>query len=195
MPVRIISPVSPRTRNGDSTRTLSPRPGTLSGHVLGIVWNRLGRSDVFFRALGERLTESEGLVGVVWVAKPSQSVPPAAEDWRRLRVATVAIAGFGGCGSCSARSMRDVLELDWTGIPGTFVGHRALMASARAVAELSGHPDYPMVLTDYPYAVTASWTDEEAHHLAADLAPRVAAALVSAGVPPSEVSPSARIAR
>src|SRR3954464_873391 len=86
----------------------APRHTRTEGHVLGIVANGLGISEVMFDRLGELLRESDGLAGVVKVVKPSVAVPPWPEQWAEIvDHATVAVTGFGGCGSCSTRSMRD----------------------------------------------------------------------------------------
>jgi hypothetical protein len=174
--ITTLNPTAAATNHGPAGR-LSPRSPSLSGHVVGIVWNRLGHSDLLFDALVNELAATDQIAGVVKVAKPSQSVPPTAHDWDRLKASTVALCGFGGCGSCSARSMRDAIELDWQGIPSVWVGHRAVEASARAIARLVGVTDYPMVFTTYPYVPTASWTHEEALTLARELAPAVRHAL------------------
>ena len=136
------------------TGKLSARKSSLAGETVGVVWNRLGRSDWFFDALVDELAATDDLRGVERVTKPSQSVPPAPLDWDRLMTTSVAVSGFGGCGSCSARSMRDAIELDWAGIRSVWIGHRSVEASARAVAKLAGHADYPMVFADYPYVPT-----------------------------------------
>lgn len=69
--------------------------------------------------------------------------------------------------------MRDAIELEWAGIPAVCIVHRELLDSARAIARISGHPDYPMITVDYPYIPTATWGDEEIALLAKQLAPQV----------------------
>jgi hypothetical protein len=41
------------------------------------------------------------------------------------------------------------------------------------MAKLSGIPDYPFVIAEYPHIPTAVWSDEEIDVLAAALAPAV----------------------
>ena len=41
------------------------------------------------------------------------------------------------------------------------------------MAKLSGLPDYPFVIAEYPYIPTAVWSDDEIDSLAATLAPAV----------------------
>lgn len=69
--------------------------------------------------------------------------------------------------------MRDAVELEWAGIPSVCIVHRELRDSAGAIARISGHPDYPMVVVDYPYIPTATWTDDEIAEVVEAVAPRV----------------------
>lgn len=72
------------------------RPASLDGAVVGLVSNGLGESDTILRAVYREL-EPYGARDVVFVRKPSVSVPPAPMDWERLIAqVTVAVAGFGG---------------------------------------------------------------------------------------------------
>ena len=69
--------------------------------------------------------------------------------------------------------MRDAIELEWAGIPSVAIIHKELKDSARAIARISGHPDYPMITVDYPYIPTATWSAEEIQTLAKELAPQI----------------------
>jgi hypothetical protein len=73
--------------------------------------------------------------------------------------------------------LRDAIELEWEGIPSVAIIHDAVRGSAEAMARLSGAPDYPFVLADYPWPPTAGWSDEEIARLARELAPEVRALL------------------
>ena len=48
------------------------------------------------------------------------------------------------------------------------------------MAKLSGVPDYPFVIAEYPYIPTAVWSDDEIESLAATLAPAVKSLLTRA---------------
>jgi hypothetical protein len=69
--------------------------------------------------------------------------------------------------------LRDAIELEWEGIPSAPLIHKAVRGSALSMARLSGIPDYPFILGDYPYIPTAVWSDEEIQKLARELAPAV----------------------
>jgi hypothetical protein len=78
---------------------LSPatRPSSLDGAVIGVVSNGLGESDKFLRAVYRELAATSGARDILFVRKPSVSVPPDPMDWERLiSQVTVALAGFGG---------------------------------------------------------------------------------------------------
>ena len=78
-------------------RRLAARPTALTGLVLGLVCNGLGRGEALLDALATRLRASDGLADVVKVVKSSVSVPPEPDDWARLTDGVaVAITGFGG---------------------------------------------------------------------------------------------------
>lgn len=84
------------TATGKS-RSLAPRPTTLSGQIIGLVANGLGRGEVMLDALFDQLRATDDILGVVKVVKASVSIPPDEQEWARLtRGATVAITGFGG---------------------------------------------------------------------------------------------------
>lgn len=69
--------------------------------------------------------------------------------------------------------MRDAIELEWAGIPTAAIIHSAVRGSAEAMARLSGVPDFPFVVVDYPWIPTAVWTKDEMESLAREVAPRV----------------------
>jgi hypothetical protein len=96
VPIIGLDPTSGPIGGGDDRR-LAPRPRTLSGHVVGLVANGLGRGEEFLAALYEELGTTDELLGTIAVKKRSVSVPPDPDDWQRLTEgATVAITGFGG---------------------------------------------------------------------------------------------------
>ena len=59
--------------------------------------NGLGESDRILRAVHRELATISGAREIVFVRKPSVSVPPDPMDWEKLiSQVTVAVAGFGG---------------------------------------------------------------------------------------------------
>lgn len=96
MPIIGLDPTSGPFGGGEERR-LAPRPTSLSGQVVGLVANGLGRGEEMMLALYEELAAVDDLLGSVHVRKGSVSIPPDPDDWKRLTEgATVAITGFGG---------------------------------------------------------------------------------------------------
>ncbi len=81
----------------ESQQRAAPRPASLDGAVVGVVSNGLGESDRILRATFRELAAVSGARDLVFVRKPSVSVPPDPMDWEKLiSQVTVAVAGFGG---------------------------------------------------------------------------------------------------
>ncbi len=62
----------------------APRPASLDGAVVGIVSNGLGESDHVLHAVYRELAAISGARDLVFVRKPSVSVPPDPMDWEKL---------------------------------------------------------------------------------------------------------------
>jgi hypothetical protein len=73
------------------------RPPSLEGAVVGVVSNGLGEADKILQAVFREVAARSGARDLVFVRKPSVSVPPDPMDWEKLiSQVTVALAGFGG---------------------------------------------------------------------------------------------------
>jgi hypothetical protein len=75
--------------------------------------------------------------------------------------------------------LRDSVELEWAGIPSVAVVHQSMEGTARAMARVSGMPDYGFVTVDYPHIPLAVWTAEEIDDVARQLAPKLIARLTA----------------
>lgn len=73
------------------------------------------------------------------------------------------------------------MELEWAGIPSVAIVHEAMEGSARAMARVSGMPDYEFLTVPYPHIPLAVWTDDEIDEIARELAPKVLARLTKDG--------------
>jgi hypothetical protein len=69
--------------------------------------------------------------------------------------------------------LRDAVELEWAGIPSVAVVHHTMAGTARAMARVSGMPDYDYLTVDYPHVPLAIWTADEITEVAQQLAPRI----------------------
>jgi hypothetical protein len=77
--------------------------------------------------------------------------------------------------------LRDSVELEWAGVPSVAIVHEAMEGSARAMARVSGMPDYEFLTVPYPHIPLAVWTDDEIDEIARELAPKVLARLTKDG--------------
>ena len=57
--------------------------------------------------------------------------------------------------------MRDAVELEWAGVPAVAIVHQSMEGTAKAMALVSGIPDYPFVTLGYPYVPLVVWSDDE----------------------------------
>jgi hypothetical protein len=69
--------------------------------------------------------------------------------------------------------LRDAVELEWAGVPSVAIVHEEMTGSARAIARISGHPDYDFVTVGYPHIPLAMLDDEEIRTVAKAVAPLV----------------------
>jgi len=67
--------------------------------------------------------------------------------------------------------LRDSVELEWAGIPSVAVVHASQEGSAKAMARVSGMPDYRFATVGYPHIPLAVWTEQEIDDVARELAP------------------------
>lgn len=75
--------------------------------------------------------------------------------------------------------MRDSVELEWAGIPSVAIVHESMEGTARAMARVSGMPDYGFATVGYPHIPLAVWTAEEINDVARELAPKLIARLTA----------------
>jgi hypothetical protein len=66
--------------------------------------------------------------------------------------------------------LRDSVELEWAGVPSVAVVHASMEGTARAMARVSGMPDYEFATVPYPHIPLAVWTPEEIDEVARALA-------------------------
>jgi hypothetical protein len=69
--------------------------------------------------------------------------------------------------------LRDSVELEWEKVPSVAIVHAAMEGSARAIARVSGMPDYGFVTVDYPHIPLAVWTPDEIDEIAREVAPKL----------------------
>jgi hypothetical protein len=62
--------------------------------------------------------------------------------------------------------LRDAIELEWAGVPAVAIIHQSQEGSARAMALVSGMPDYPFITLGYPHIPLAAWSEDEVREAA-----------------------------
>ncbi len=65
------------------------------------------------------------------------------------------------------------MELEWAGVPSVAIIHESMEGSARAMALVSGMPDYEFVIVRYPHPPLALWGQDEILEVVAEVAPEV----------------------
>jgi hypothetical protein len=74
------------------------------------------------------------------------------------------------------------VELEWAGVPSVAVVHASQEGSAKAIARVSGMPDYRFAMVGYPHIPLAVWTADEIDEVARELAPVLVERLTSGQV-------------
>jgi hypothetical protein len=75
--------------------------------------------------------------------------------------------------------LRDAVELEWEGIPSVAIVHESMEGTARAMAGVSGMPDYGFVTVGYPHIPLAIWSEEEITAAARQVSARIIQLLTS----------------
>ena len=65
------------------------------------------------------------------------------------------------------------MELEWAGVPSVAIIHESMEGSARAMALVSGMPDYEFVIVHYPHPPLAIWGPEEIDDIVQEVAGEV----------------------
>ena len=69
--------------------------------------------------------------------------------------------------------MRDSVELEWDKVPSVAIVHASMEGTAKAMARVSGMPDYGFLTVGYPHIPLAVWTPDEINDIARELAPQL----------------------
>jgi hypothetical protein len=75
--------------------------------------------------------------------------------------------------------LRDAVELEWAGIPSVAIIHESMEGTAKAMALVSGMPDYEFVIVHYPHPPLAMWTPDEIDDIVGEVADQVRKRLIS----------------
>lgn len=167
----------PRPARPVGVEARAARLGTLDGAVIAVVDNGKTHAGRLLDLVVDELGRRWSITGVVHLGPPSPghggNVGDAdvAAEWG----ATAAVAAVGDCGACTSGSVMDAVIFERLGIPAVAIVTRPFLPTARAVAELNGLRDHPVVAVDHPIT---SLDDAELAGRARAAAPQVAAALL-----------------
>ncbi|RNL62092.1 hypothetical protein EFK50_09765 [Nocardioides marmoriginsengisoli] len=166
--IDVVSPLGMVAREASS---VAPSPPGREGLQVALVSNGKANATELLDAVALRLADLLPGLRVVHYRKPSVSVAPTDEDLEQIiATADAAVAAIGDCGSCSSRTMRDAIELEWSGVPSVAIVADALLGPVEFMRKLSGMPDYPFCVTEFP---VGNLTPEELGERARVLAPRI----------------------
>jgi hypothetical protein len=75
--------------------TLSPRPESLDGKRIGLLWNSKVNADIYLRRLQELLAERHQGLEFVWRAKPTASKPMEPDVREDMEACDLVVTAFG----------------------------------------------------------------------------------------------------
>lgn len=124
------------TRHGASTQGLAPRPATLSGVTVGLVWNGKANGDLALRTVSQNLEQyGQSIVTRFY----NGSIPCDKELLDEVaKECDVVVGCTADCGSCTSWMAHDCTQLERRGVPAMAIVsggfEQNLQASARAFA-------------------------------------------------------------
>lgn len=148
---RLLDPTGMDARDIDNT--LSPRPATLRGVVLGLLDNTKTNAESLLLNIGEELKRSHGVGQTKFYTKDYFGTPLS--ESLRDRIADevdVVITAVGDCGSCSAATVADGILLERAGIPTVSITSDSFYPSGRAMARVEGFPGFEFCAVQHPVA-------------------------------------------
>jgi hypothetical protein len=74
---------------------LSPRPESLSGKRIGLLWNSKVNADIYLRRMAELIGKQFDGVEFVWRAKPTASKPMEPEVLADMSACDLVVTAFG----------------------------------------------------------------------------------------------------
>lgn len=74
---------------------LSPRPESLDGKRIGLLWNSKVNADIYLRRLQELISARSDGVEFVWRAKPTASKPMEPDVLDAMKTCDLVVTAFG----------------------------------------------------------------------------------------------------
>ncbi len=92
---RVYRPTYDEADAPRSEGALSPRPDSLDGKRIGLLWNSKVNADIYLRRLEELLKDRHQGMEFVWRAKPTASKPMESEVFEDLKACDLVVTAFG----------------------------------------------------------------------------------------------------
>ena len=158
---------------------LAGRRPDLAGARVGLLHNSKRNSDLLLGDIGDLLVTEHSAAAVTLAQRKAAFALPEVEavvaEYRRR--CDVVVIGVGDCGSSSASAVADGMLLEQAGVPAAVICTEAFVATADAMAELRGAPEYDYVVTEHPVAaLTREQVRQRARYLVSEVVPLLTAA-------------------
>jgi hypothetical protein len=153
---------------------LARRRADLTGARVGLLTNSKCNAEALLQEIARRLVADHGAAAVTLATCKAAFALPVGDEvvTRYRRSCDVVLTGVGDCGSSSASAVADGMLLEQAGLPAAVICTEAFVATADAMAELRGAPEYAYVVTEHPVASLApEQVRERAARLLADVLP------------------------
>jgi hypothetical protein len=145
--LEVLNPTA--DKYGTEAAGLAPRPRSLAGQTVGLLWNGKPNGDIALRAIGAELeSRFEGLQTRFY----SGSIPCDRGLLEQVTAeCSVAVTCTADCGSCSSWMTHDTIALERAGVPAVIVVSKGFEEDVEASARAFALPDVQSVLVPSVY--------------------------------------------
>jgi hypothetical protein len=159
---------------------LAERRPSLAGARIGLLHNTKWNSDLLLGDIADLLVAQCGAAAVTLTQTKAGFALPVGDDVVAQfgRLCDVVVTGVGDCGSSSASAVADGMLFEQAGLPAAVICTEAFVATADAMADLRGAPEYDYVVTEHPVAALAR---DQVRQRGRQLLPEVVPLLTDAG--------------
>jgi hypothetical protein len=153
---------------GTDVAGLAPRPRSLAGQTVGLLWNGKPNGDVALRAIGAAL---ESQFEELQTRFYSGSIPCDRTLLDQVAAECTAVVGCtADCGSCSSWMTHDIIALERVGVPAVTVVSKGFVEDVEASARAFALPDVQKVVVPWVYN---NATEEVSIHQSLDALPGI----------------------
>jgi hypothetical protein len=134
---------------GTDVAGLAPRPRSIAGRTVGLLWNGKPNGDIALRAIGAELeSRFEGLETRLY----SGSIPCDRKLLEQVAAECAVVVGAtADCGSCTSWMTHDCIALERAGVPAVLVVSKGFEEDVQASARAFALPDVQSVVVPWVY--------------------------------------------